>query len=818
MKERSRRERGIGPLEDLVQDVRTAFRSLRQKPGFTFIVVATLALGIGANTAIFSVLNGILLRPLPFPEADRLIEVCETHDQIEGFCVVSFVNAGDWNESADRLEIVGAARGWPFVLKDETGAVMVDGGLADAAFFDVFSLRPEAGRLFVADDEKPGSRRVVVLSHAVWQSRYGADPAAIGRSVTIGDSLATIVGVLPSGVKIPGLEDIELWMPIRFAPTEIANRRWRGFHGVARVRAGVDRREATEELRALAAGLAAAYPEASDGWGIETQSLHDSIVGSSRRALWVFMGAVGFVLLIGCANIANLTLARSASREREFAVRRSLGASRGRLVRLLVTESLVMSAIGAAAGVVLALWGVNLFVALAPPGVPRIDEVSVDGAALGFTIVLALATTILFGLLPALRSADLDLVSSLKSAGTGPVSGNGSGHGTGARRVLVIAEVALGMMLLVGAGLMSRTFLEVSRWDPGFERENLLTFWALNSSSRYEDGYQVADLFAAASDEIESIPEVTAVGQASAGPMFGGREQSSFTIDGRPEDPSGLDPVARWYDMDPGYFGTMGIGLVRGRYFRDADDRHSAQVVIINQTLADRYFDGQDPIGRRVRLEDREEREIVGIVADVPPFLPGIAVQPEMYWPVKQSPRGATYFLVRTTGDPEALAPAIRERLAALDPDLGIESFMTLTDRIGTRLVPYRFNMLLLSAFAGLALLLAAGGIYGVLAYRVSRRTHEIGLRKALGADDVAIARLVLRHGLGPAAVGLAVGIGGSLALTRLLEGMLYGVELTDKLTFAAVAALLAIVSVLACWMPARRAARLDPMQAMRVD
>jgi predicted permease len=812
VKEDVRDERGVRPLEDLVADIRFAARSLRRAPGFTAAVILTLALGIGANTAIFSVLNGVVLRPLDFPDPDRLVELCEEHESVAGFCTTSFVNVRDFDTRSHTFERVGAARGWSFILRGPDGAESVRGGLADDRLLRVLRVSPALGRGFEEADLGPDAPPVALLSHSAWRIRFVSDPDLVGRDITIDDERSTVIGVLPPGLEVPGLEGVEIWRPIPFDYADPANRGWRGFRAVGRLHPGIPIEEGVSDLRAVAAALGIEYPDTNAGWGLRGASLHDSVVGGSRGALSVFMGAVGFVLLIACANVANLLMARSARREREFAVRRSLGAGAGRLARMLLAEGLLLACAGAAVGLLLAVWAVRTFVALAPAGIPRVDAVTLDGAAVLFTVAVAGVATLLFGILPAARAARPNLVTSLR---TGPDSLGRMR--LGARAALVAAEVALGLVLLVGAGLLGRAFLDVSGWDPGFDRERLVVFWALASDGKYETGHDVVASFEEMTTELAALPAVRAIGMASAGPLFGGRETIAFRVPGIDGTGGGL-PVARWYDMDPGYFRTMGIPLLEGRYFDAADDSAGAPVAIVNRTLANRFFPDGHAVGGRVELEGRGPVSVIGVVADVRPFRPDAVAEPEIYWPIAQRTRFASHFVLRAGSDPAALERAVRARVAGVAPDVAVGGFRTMDDLVAGGLVSPRFNMIVVAVFASIALCLAAIGVYGVISYNVSRRTREIGLRKALGADRDRIVAQIIRQGLTPTLAGLVIGIAGALVLTRLMGGMLYGVRPTDPGTLASVALGFGLIAAAACWIPARRAAALEPMEAMRLE
>jgi len=799
------------PLSDLVRDLRYALRTLIRAPGFTAVAVITLALGIGANTAIFSVVDSILLRPLPVVDPDRLVSLCETNQAIAGFCIASPTNVEDWSQQSRSFETIGIARDWAFILKTDDGVEGLSGGIATPDFFNVLQFTPALGRLFVPDDLEPGNNRVVVLTHATWRSRFGSDVTVIGRTLTLDDESFTVIGVLPADALVPRMEHYQVWAPLHFQPREERQRSWRGFRALGRMADGATLAEARAEMATIASRLAGEYPETNEGWGVRLVPLHEQVVGSARPTLLVFLGAVGFVLLIGCANVANLLLARSASRRRELAVRTALGASRGRLVRLLLGESVLLAVIGGAAGLLLAVWAVNTFVSLAPGGIPRLDEVGMDGRVLAFALLISLLTSVVFGLVPSLQATSLDLNAALKEGDRGSSSGR-----LGVRGLLVISEVALALMLLIGAGLLTQSFATLLRWKPGFDQSNLLTVWLLASSGKYETGDQVVSVFRQAAAEVEALPSVESVGRTSAGPLFGGRETDEFHIEGRPLPAPGEGPVARWFDVGPNYFATLGISLLKGRSFEETDARGAEPVAIINESAVQRYWPGEDPLGQRITIYGRT-MTVVGVVTNVRPLRPGTPIDPEIYWPQTQVPRYATYLLIRTKTDPSSAVQGVRARLQQLDPDM-ISGFMTLDQRVARELVAPRFNMLLVGIFASVALLLAAIGIYGVIAYTVARRAREMGIRMALGAQRWDIVKAVVVQGMVPTTIGVGLGLVGAVGLTRVLDTLLFGVNPTDPVTFAAVAITLAAVAALACYIPARRATRVDAVVALREE
>jgi putative ABC transport system permease protein len=806
-------------MQSFLQDFGFGARVLRRNPGFTLVAVLTLALGIGANTAIFSVVNGILLRPLPYPDPGRLVTLSEQPASGPRYGRVSPPNVEDWSAMSRSMEAIGLGRGWSFILREEDGVRGVSSGLATPGLFKVFGFTPQLGRLFVDDDLPPGDNRVVILTHSFWQSQFGSDPDIVGRALPFTEGSYTVIGVLPASAEVPDLEYVDMWTPLHFNPRDERNRNWRGFAGFGRLGAGVDLAAARREFDGISLSLAEEYPETNADWSVAIGPLHESIVGSVRSLLLVFLGAVGFVLLIGCANVANLLLARAAGRRREFAVRAALGAGRSRIVRLVLSESLLLAAIGGTAGLVLATWAVRMFVAVAPSDIPRMDEVALDGSVMGFALVLSIVTSVIFGIVPSLHASQLELSHSLKEGDQFRV-GRSS---LGARGMLVVSEIALAFVLLTGAGLLLQSFTTLMRWDPGFDRSNLLTLWTLAPSGKYEDGFQIAALQQRAVEDLQSIPSVVSVGNASAGPMFGGMDGGEMLIAGRPVPPAGEQPMIRWFDIGPEYFRTLRLPIVRGRDFTKSDVKGAPDVAIINEAMARKYWPEQDPIGEQIILpgatpEAGTTRTIVGVVSNVQPFEVGTPVEPYVYWPQLQAPRGATFIIIRTESDPEALVPTVQARLQAIEPDMMLSRFMTMDQLIARRVVRPRFNMLLLGIFAAVAMALAAIGIYGVVSYSVANRTREMGIRMALGAGRRDIMSAVLRHGMVPSAIGIGIGLVGAVGLTRVLSSMLYGVAPTDVATFGGVAVLLALIATLACYMPARRATKVDPIIAVKAE
>jgi putative ABC transport system permease protein len=802
-------------VDSLIQDLRYATRTLLRSPGFTLVAVLTLALGIGVSVAIFSVVDNVLLRPLPFPDSHRLVALCETHPSVEGFCIASPPDVEDWARSSRSLASVGLGRDWSFTARRGTGTEGVQGGLATPGLFGTLQLTPAIGRFFRPEEMGPGAPHVVVLSDALWRTWYGADRAALGRALVMDGNNYEIIGVMRPGDAVPDLESASLWVPLPFDPRDEENRNWRGFDVIGRLARGTTPAAAAAELGAIQRDLGVRYPQTNRGWGVRVEPLLDNLVGPVRPTLLVFMGAVAILLLVACTNVANLLVARGASREREFAVRSALGAGPRRLFRLIATESVVMALLGGAGGLLVARWAIDVLLPLMPGRLPRLDAVHLDARVVGFALVLTVLAGLFAGLVPAARAARLDLAAAIKE-GHQPVAWR---KALGVRGGLVVAEVAMAFVLATGAGLLARSFASLLEWKPGFDPANVLTFWTLASDGKYRDRQSVAALFERVGAELRSIPGVTSGGMTSSGPLFGGTETDEFVIEGSNAGATGEPVVARWYDMDAGYFPTLGVALRRGRWFTSADREGARPVALINEAMARRYFAGTDPVGRQLRIKNATMLlEIVGVVADVPPFLPGTPTQPEIYWPFQQSPRWASYFVLRTGGDPTAIVKAVESRLHGLDPDMHASSVATLEDRVGVQLRRPRFNLLLIGVFAAFALALTVVGVYGVIAASVSSRAREIGVRVALGATARQVLTMVMREGMLLAGVGLAIGLVAAVWLTRFAAKLLYGVTPGDVLTRVAVAVLLGVAAALACYLPARRATKVDPIEALRAE
>ena len=803
-----------GLMLEFFRDIRFAARRLTKAPAFSATVLLTLALGIGANTAIFSFVHGILLRPLPYPGPDRLVNVCETNlEQMGDWCAASPANAADWSRLSHTLKSIGLARSWSFSLQVEGKMFGVRGGIATPGVFQAFGAKPVAGRLFLERDMERGHEHVALASHSFWRTHLGGTANAVGRRVDIDSEPYEIVGVLPEGFDLPNLESIDLWIPLW--PERQQRREWRGFIPFARLEDGTSIKQAQSEMDTLRAQMAKEYPETNAAWGVSVESVAERITRPVRPALLVFLGAVGLILLIACANVANLMLARSFTQEKEHAVRLALGANRLQLVRAMLSESLLLSLSGGLAGAIFALWAVDLFVGLAPAWFPRLEEVRISIPVLGFTLLLSLLTSFASGLIPALHASDVNLQQALK---TGRAAGERV-RGLRLRNALVVTEVAMALLLLVGAGLLIRSFANLMDWRPGFARENLLVAPLFSSPGKYPVTAQVVDLFGRAAQEVQALPNVVSVGAGSAVPLFGGDGEEEFTIEGRPVPAAGARPSVAWFDADANYFQTLQIPLIRGRYFTPQDRKGAPGVAIINETMARRYWPGGDPIGQHLRmLMHQETVEVVGVVRDVRPFRPDESPKAQIYWPFPQFPRWAVQLVVRTSGDPAEAGPAIRASIARVDPDIEVGRLRTMDELVGSELTNPRFNMTLSAIFAAMALAMAALGVYGVMSFAVAQRRREIGIRLAIGARREEILRLVVGKGLALAGWGVAFGFVGALALTRLLKSLLVDLAPTDPLTFAGTSILLVIVAIAACYIPARRATTVDPTVVLRCE
>lgn len=789
----------------MLKDLRFAFRSAVRAPGPTAWIVVTLAIGVGVTTAAFGFFHGVVLKPLQFPDAERLVRLCETPKAGDWPCLVSPPNARDWGAQSESFDAIGVGRLSAFILKDAAGAEKVFGALVTAELFDVLGIEPFIGRVIDRGDVD-SQRRVVVLTNRFWKSRYSGDPGVLGRSLTFDGKEYEIIGVLGTDEEVPGLASSEFFVALPYFGEE--TRMWRGFLAIGRLAPPHDLNAARAEMRTISGRLAAAHPETNQGWEVAILPLREFVVGGARTSLAVFLFAGGLVLLIACANVTSLFLSRSIGRRQEIAVRTALGASKKRIVQLLFVESLVYAIIGGTLGFVLAWTTTEILPAFAPPEIPRVEEVGVSGGVLAFAALVTLSTTVLFGLAPILKMSAPDQTGELRG-----VQGGLGGRPSRLGNALVVVEVGLATLLVVGGALILQSYVNASTWQPGFNAAGLLVFPVQASESRYLEDHQVARLYQKLLEEVRAIPGVTSAGTASAGPLFGSREASEFSGDeGSLTEPQTI----RWYDIDPQYFSTLGLPLIRGRGFTRQDDAASPPVAIVNETLVKRYWPDGNVIGKRIGDSQGDMREVVGVVADVNPAWPDLVAEPEIYWPMLQEPRWATFVVVRGAPELPGLADVIRQRLRQLDSDSSVGQVIRLEDSLKARLVRPRFNTMLVTALALVAVALALGGTYGVVSSMVGLRTHAIGLRMALGARRRTILRWVVARGLVLALAGAGLGVVASLFATRALGTMLYGIEPADPLTYGAAAALVVSIAGLACYLPARRAARISPISVLR--
>jgi putative ABC transport system permease protein len=809
-------------LSQLLQDLRYAVRSLLKSRGFTVVAVLTLALGIGANTAIFSFVDGVLLRPLPYRHADRMVLVWEKPPG-GSRNVISALNYLDWKSQSTSFDALTATTGGSMTLSGVDEPVLLRSGRVAASYFDVFEVAPALGRTFAPDEDQPGHEHVVVLSHRLWASRFGADDALVGRTLTLDGEPYTVIGVMPQGsVFDRGFND--MWRPLAFKPAE----RTRNFHWLqvlGRLKPGVTFERARAEMDAIGARIAQDYPDSNKGWGVTLERYSDVVVAPQlRQSLYVLLSAVGMLLLIGCANLANLTLARGTSREREVTVRAALGAGRGRLVGQFLVENIVLAVAGGVLGLALGYaMMVGLELMMPPFTLPRDAAVAIDLRVLAFTLVLSTATGVIFGLAPALHATKPDLAGAMKEGG------RGSAGDSGRRRLrsgLVVVEVAMAFMLLVGAGLLARSFFRMMQVETGFDATNVITMGLPIASDAFPDSDQLNGYLRRIVARVEAVPGVREAAVTSTLPMRGWGNGMPFLIAGRPAVDRANRNGAGFKQVGVSYLHTLGITLTKGRWFSDRDVKGAPPVMVINQTMASRYFAGQEPIGQRILVQEivpgrpalgpEIPWEIVGIIADEKVGgLDGNA-SAGMYVPLEQSPSTFIGLAVRGSVEPSGFQRSLAQAVHEINKDQPLSDVLTLDQIKAETAAPNRFRTLLLVVFAALAVLLSAVGIYGVIAYTVVQRTHEMGIRAALGASAANQLRLVLGDGMWLTALGLAAGALGSLGLTRLLGGLLFGIGARDPLTMAGAALILALVAFLACYVPARRAARLDPLIALR--
>lgn len=810
-------------MDALWKNLIYSLRMLLKRPSLTIVAIIAIALGIGANTAIFSVVNTVLLQPLPYEQPQQLVLLAaEARNQaLDGRGTFSLPDFLDIQQQSKTLEYIATYQGSGTIVTEGGEPERLFGAAVTADYFPLLRVKPVLGRVFTRDEDKPGGPQVIVLSYALWQRRFGGDPNIIGREINLGGK-TTVVGVLPAGFQYPISDDRQdYWEPLLSASwltKEAREERANHFLSViGRMKPGATVEQTKADLDLLSRQIEQQYPKSNTNVMFNAVSMHEDLTRDYRGALLVMLGAVGLVLLIACANVANLLLARAAARQKEVAIRMALGASRTRIASQLLTESLLLGLAGGALGLLLASWGMDLLVAYGPTDVPRLREVHLDSYVLFFTFFVSLLTGVLFGLVPALQASRPDPGNTLKQ------DGRGLSHGgrNRVRSALIVSEVALSLMLLVGAGLLINSFWRLLRTDAGFDPRGVLALDIPLSRAKYTTPEQRSAAFEQLIGRMKTLPGVRDVSVTSNVPLTDFDVELSFQIEGRPPNKPGEEPTADYTVVGNDYFRTMNITSQRGRVFTNQDTEGAPEVMVVSDAFVKRYFPNEDAIGRRIVFDgpDKTAREIVGVVADIKRNGLDVAAEPELYVSQVQRPERRLNLVIRTeASDASQLTQAARAEVKAFDPNQIIWRAQTLEDLLGTSVAPRRFNMLLLGIFASVALVLAAVGLYGVMSYSVSWRTHEIGIRMALGAKRADVLRLVIRQGMTMTLIGVAIGLVSAFALSRLIAGLLFGVSPKDPLTFAGVSIVLLAVALLACLLPARRATRVNPIVALRSE
>ncbi|HWO01336.1 MAG TPA: ABC transporter permease [Blastocatellia bacterium] len=818
-------------MGNLIKDLRYALRILKKKPGFTVVAVVTLALGIGANSAIFSVVNGLLLRPLPYRDSERL-GIIWTHSP--GTNV-----AQDWPSPGQYTAIKSQNSAFEEIAIAQGGTVNLTGQgtperlnvvRTSSIMFSLLDAQPEVGRIFLPDEDSPGRPATAILSYGMWQKRFAGDPNVIGQTITLNGKSVSIVGVMPSTFSlgsdvmptVGALEQPDLLLPLPLSAEDLNEQGDENYNLLGRLKRGVTIQQAQAELDAVVTGLEQRYPDhypPHRQFSLSVKPLLEQVVGDVRAALLVLLGAVGCVLLIACANVANLMLARAAARGKEIAIRTAMGASRARLLRQLLTESVLLSLCGGALGLLVAVWGLDALRWLNPGNIPRLQNVGIDGRVLTFTFVVALVTGILFGLAPALRASQLNVGEILKEGGRGEVAG---GHRR-LRNLLVISEIALSLVLLIGAGLLIRSFIRAQQVNPGFSAQNVLSLRLSLAGTESSEAARRLTFFQQLRDKIRSLPAVESVGLGSILPLSGSISWGGISIEGQDASSGqGLTQVADGRIASVGFFETLRVPLLSGRFFNEQDTKDSLRVAIIDEKMAHSFWPGVDPLGKRFKWGGADSKEpwftIVGVVSDVKQYALDSDSRAAFYAPHQQALTGTMFVVVRTAADPAGISSAITQEARALESNLPIYDIKTMDQRLSDSLARRRFAMFALGLFAVVAMLLAIVGIYGVMSYSVAQRTREIGIRMAMGAQSRDVLALIVGHGMLLAALGVGSGLVGAALVTRVMASLLFSVSATDPLTFVLIGLLLASVALFACYIPARRAARVDPMVALRYE
>lgn len=802
------------------KDIRYGLRSLIKHPTFTLVCILTLALGIGANTAIFTVVNAVVLRPLPFQDAERLAMVWTTKDTNQEQ-PLSFSDYNDLRTQTKTFSAVGAASPlWNYTLTGSGEPEPLQGMYVSANLFELLRVAPARGRNFTGDEDRVGGTPVAIISHGLWERRFGADQNALGQQITVSGTSTTVIGVMPAGFQVLD-PAAEIWLPLSQNQFASSGRQVRLLSVVGRLTDDLKPAAANAELGAIANQWAGQYPDTNSGVGMRVVPLHDQVTGKVRPALLLLLGAVGLVLLIACANIINLMLVRSASRQKEIAVRAALGAGRMRLLRQLLTESITLSLLGGGAGVLLGSWGVQALLALNPILIPQYNKIGIDLTVLGFTLGASILTGIVFGLAPAWQTLKFDLHSVLKEGGRAAIADSGQRR---LSNLLVIAETAMAMVLLIGAGLLLKSFAHLLDVKPGFVTENVLTMQIGLPNTAYQDPQKRAAFLKQLETNLAAAPEVASVGFVTRLPLMSALNNitSFLAIEGR-EVPAGERPEIDFRRASTGYFQTMGIPLLAGRLVTEQDVSNSTGSVLINEAMAKRFWPSEDPIGKRISTanstgQQTQWQTIVGVVGSVRHLGLDVEPRPEIYYHTNSSPPFGPVVVIRTTSDPQRLISIARAKVRELDRDVPISNVNTMEQLVARSVAQRRFGMFLVGIFATLALVLAIIGIYGVVSYSVAQRTNEIGVRMALGASASDVLKLVLKNGMTLALIGVAIGLAGAFAITRLMAAMLFEVKPTDLATFAIVSVGLILVALLACYVPARRAMKVDPLVALRYE
>ena len=797
-------------------DCRHAVRSLLRSPAFSLVAILTFAVGIGVNTAVFSVFNGVILRSLPYPDADRITMVwMDNRQQNIKEDITSYPNYRDWRDQGSSYAHLAAFTDSAFNLTGADQPERLNGAMATANFFDVMGVRPILGRLFTEAQETPGNDAVVVLSYGLWQRKFGGASSVLGQTITLNGRPHEIIGVIPATLRLPA--QAELWKPL--APDENA-RQARGSFWlpvIGRLKSGVSVEQAQSEMTAIASRLEQEYPS-NRGFGIYVVGLHEQLVGRIERSLTVLLAAVAFVLLIACANLGNLLLGRTAARRKELAIRTALGARRMRLIRQIVTEALVLAVVGSALGLLLAYWATGFFIAIGGDSIPRPESIAIDGRVLLFTLVLAVVAALTSGIIPAVHASRAAVTDSLREGGR--EGGPSASHRT--RSVLIGVEVALAFVLLSGAGLLLRTLWTMQHVDRGFLPDRVATMRLSLPGSLYAGPPEVSAFYSQLLDKVRALPgvESAATGSGVLQPLLA--NSGVFTLEGRPAPPPGEQVEYPVEIVSPGYFETLGVTLQSGRTFTTQDHTDAPLVVMINETLARVGWPGQDPLGRRIRGGGANSRApwltVIGVVRDLRRADLRREIRPELYFSTLQRPSRSQMLLIRTAGDPASIVAAVRHEVQSLNPQLPLFAVGTLQGQVAQTLTPDRFGAVLLATFALVAVLLASVGIYGVTAHAVGQRTHEVGIRMALGASRADVLRLMIAQHLKPAVAGVVIGAAGALALSRSLRTLVYGIGIADPLTYIVMAAALLAVTLIACWVPSRRATKVDPLVALRSE